>query len=172
MSEVTQKVKDLAGALITCAHSPFKEEDRAGLEAMTETRLSEFAASFSEPAKVETPAPAPASAAALTEDQWLATAPDSIRALVSRAKVEEKARHANLVGTLKTAQSHYTEDQLVAMPVEKLEELAAVLGAASVETPDFSGRVISAPASVAAVADHNKTFADALAARKAAAGRK
>lgn len=173
MSEVTQKVKDLAGALITCAHSPFKEEDRAGLEAMTETRLSEFAASFSEPAKVETPAPAPA-AAAQTEEQWLesAGAPASVRSLIARAKVEEKARHASLVGTLKTAQSHYNEDQLVAMPVEKLEELAAVLGTASAETPDFSGRVISAPASVAAVADHNKTFADAIAARKAAAGRK
>lgn len=172
MSEVTQKVKDLAGALITCAHSPFKEEDRAGLEAMSETRLSEFAATFSEPAKVETPAPAPA--AAQTEEQWLdsANAPASVRALIARAKVEEKARHASLVGTLKTAQSHYNEDQLVAMPVEKLEELAAVLGAASVETPDFSGRVISAPASVAAIADHNKTFNDAVAARRAASGRK
>lgn len=174
MSEVTQKVKDLAGALITCANSPFKEEDRAGLEAMSETRLSEFAETFSEPAKVETPAVEPAAAASMTEEQWLdnANAPASVRALIARAKVEEKARHASLVGSLKTAQSHYNEDQLVAMPVEKLEELSAVLGAASVETPDFSGRVISAPAKVAAVADHNKTFADAIAARKAASGRK
>lgn len=172
MSEVTQKVKDLAGALITCAHSPFKEEDRAGLEAMTETRLSEFAATFSEPAKVETPAPAPAAAAAQTEDQWLATAPDSIRALVSRAKVEEKARQAGLVSALKAAQSHYDETQLAAMSIDKLEELSAVLGTAAAEPQDFSGRVISAPASVSAIADHNKTFADAVAARKAASGRK
>lgn len=170
MSDVTQKVKDLAGALITCANSPFKEEDRAGLEAMTEARLAEFTATFSQPAK-ETAAPAPASASAQTEEQWLASAPDSIRALVGRAKVEEKARHAGLVAGLKTAQAHFSEEQLAAMDISRLEELSAVLGTAAAEPQDFSGRVISAPANVAALADHNKTFTDALAARRAA-GRK
>lgn len=177
MSEVTQKVKDLAGALITCANSPFKEEDRAGLEAMSETRLSEFVSTFSEPAKKEETATqtsnaSAAPAAAQSEEQWLATAPDSIRALVSRAKVEEKARHAGLVAALKTAQSHYNEDQLKGMDIARLEELSAVLGTASADSADFSGRVIAAPANAAAAVDHTKTFMDALAARRSAAGSK
>ena len=91
---------------------------------------------------------------------------------MSRAKVEEKARQAGLVSALKAAQSHYDETQLAAMSIDKLEELSAVLGTAAAEPQDFSGRVISAPASVSAIADHNKTFADAVAARKAASGRK
>lgn len=168
MSEVTQKVKDLAGALIACANSPFKEEDRSGLEAMTEVRLSELSEKFSK--AVET-APAAAAAVPLTEDQWLASAPAEIRALVSRAKVEEKVRHASLVATLKAAQTFYDETALAAMEIGRLEEMVNVLGtAAGVEkTIDHSARFISAPAAAStAPVDHTKSFMEAVAARRAA----
>ena len=162
--EVTQTVKDLAGRLIACEGSPFQEGDRAVLETMSEARLSEFASTFEKPA----PAPAPAAASAQTEEEWLKSAPASVRALVGRAQIEEKARNARLISVLKGAQSHYSEDQLKALSTERLDELASVLGIAGGLGPvDYSGAAMpAAAAGEYTPVDHTATALAALKARQ------
>lgn len=164
-----QKLKDLAGRLIACEASPFNEEDRAALEVMSEARLSTLVSEF-ESVKKETaqPVATPAGASTQTEEQWLASAPASVQAIVARAKVEEKAAHARLVNVLKGAQSHYTEEQLRAKSLDQLEELDAVLGASAEQPVSYGGRFMPEPAGAsdaAAVMDHSDSFAKALKSR-------
>lgn len=127
---------------------PFTEADRPALEAMTEERLTALAAMPSEepetPAQKKAREDAAAAAAGgqptpLTEEQYLAQAPQSVRDLVSRQKAADAARRTELVKTLKAAQGEYTEAELTAMPLEQLERLARATKAAVPEV-DYSLR--------------------------------
>lgn len=74
-----------------------------------------------------------------SEEDWLAVAPPAIRALLDRQKAQDNARRDELVESLKTAQSEYSEEELTAMEIPQLEKLAKI--AKLVEEPkDFSGR--------------------------------
>lgn len=92
----------------------------------------------------ETPAATPAlpvaaAAKPLTEAEYLAQAPETIRTLVAEKRAQDAARKLQLVTTLKTAQKEYTEAELTAMDVAQLERIARVASAAVPEI-DYSQR--------------------------------
>lgn len=72
-----------------------------------------------------------------TEEEYLAEAPESIRSIVAEHKARAAARRTELVGSLKTAQQAFTEEELSAMPTSHLEKLAAMASAKPVGR-DFS----------------------------------
>lgn len=84
------------------------------------------------PTAPSTPASASAATATatpMTEAEWLAQAPGTLRDAMQRAMAQEKARHAALVGGLKDrVNGAYTEQQLAAMGAGELEALAQVVG--------------------------------------------
>jgi hypothetical protein len=75
----------------------------------------------------------------LSEEEWLGSAPASIRDMVARHKAADARQKADLVGRLKTAQKVYTEAQLKTKSVEQLQEIAALVKV-EVPTTDFSGQ--------------------------------
>lgn len=76
----------------------------------------------------------PAPAKEKSEEEFLASAPESIRQIVSEHKAASAAKKDQLVAALKTAQSAYTEDELKALDIKSLEKLSAIT-----IKPDFSG---------------------------------
>ena len=145
-------------ALIESKVTPWTEADQSYLETQSDERLTALeahatdltataatAAKTDEALKVAETAVAEAKAASekvLSEDEYLAKAPESVKQIVASHKAAQASRHAALVGTLKTAQAEYTEDELKAMDVASLERLARVAKAQPEATPafDFSGR--------------------------------
>lgn len=81
----------------------------------------------------------------LTEEEWIKAAPKRLLSMIARQEASETARHAELVGALKAAQSEYTEDELKAFELPNLERMAKMV---KVPAPvvDFSGRGIARPA--------------------------
>jgi hypothetical protein len=87
-----------------------------------------------------------------TEEEFLAAAPDSIKAIVAEHKAAEAAKRTALISGLKAAQSVYTEDELKAMPTASLEKVSKLAEGAKPKT-DFS--VKGAPrAAASAEGDH------------------
>lgn len=78
------------------------------------------------PAAVTQPVVAAASTE-LTEAQFMAAAPTSLKRTLARAQAAETARKSFLSGRLKTAQTEYTEAQLSAMELDELERMARML---------------------------------------------
>lgn len=106
-----------------------------------------------------------------TEDEFLKTAPPSIRTLVERQKAADAKAKTELVAALKTAQSEFSEAELKAMEVDQLTRLAKVAKA----DVDFSGRGMPIPRKLEAddkndvYANPPDPYAEALKARAAAA---
>ena len=75
--------------------------------------------------------------ATMTEEEWLASAPPSIKTLVEKHKKDEADRKDDLVEILKTAQDAYNEEELKTLELSALEKLAKI---AKVDSPaiDFS----------------------------------
>lgn len=100
-------------------------------------------------APVATPAVVPAVATTevvakeketLTEEQFMAAAPASLKRTLARAQANETARKNFLAGRLKTAQTEYDEAALGKMDIDELERLARMLKVGGpVEAADFSG---------------------------------
>lgn len=143
------------------ASKAFAEDDRKALEAMSDAGLNALEAKFK--AQEEEPKPEDdkpgdvvaspvAKPAEMTEEEWLAQAPQSLRAMHAKFKAQESAQHTALVTTLKGAQEGYTEDELKAMSVDQLSKLAAAL---KVDEPtrDYSARNLSTGGGVAADLD-------------------
>lgn len=142
------------------AAGSFKEDDRKALEAMTDAGLAALEAKFK--AQEEEPKPEDeksdevvaqtAKPAEMTEEQWLAQAPQSLRAMHAKFKAAEVAQHTALVTSLKAAQSAYTEDELKSMSVDALSKLASAL---KVDEPtrDYSARNLSSGSGIAADLD-------------------
>lgn len=59
-----------------------------------------------------------------TEEEWLATAPPSVRSLVDGAKRQQEARRTYLLGQLKGKQDAYTEEELKTVAMDALERIA------------------------------------------------
>lgn len=174
---VTDKAKALATKLIACSAAPYQESDRATLEAWPEAALEnldkayEGAATHRAAAATATPGdppPAPQvpetpktpdtptnpAPKALTEAEWLASAPPSVRTLVSRAQAQDaqaKAFYVEQITKLQAAGA-YSAEKLNSMSVEELEPLARALNVQ--RKVDFSP--IGAPVSVAAGAADTK----------------
>jgi hypothetical protein len=81
-----------------------------------------------------------AAAAELTEEQFLASAPESIRSLIADKKAQDEATKTALVASLKAAQSEYTEDELSAMDIKSLERLSKVAKVDDAAPVNFIGR--------------------------------
>lgn len=114
------KAKELAAALIACGRSPFAESDAAALEAFGEARLAELIGKFQA-------APQPDAQEPLTEEGWMARAPEALRSMVGRFKAAEQAHRAALITSLVKAQQEFTAEQLTSKPTEELTALGRLL---------------------------------------------
>jgi hypothetical protein len=150
---------ELIAALVTDKFSGFKDGDEAILEAASDVRLEEFR-SASEGRKAELQARQrletehvqvaarlkvaedriKAGEQSLSEEEFLAKAPASIKSLVEAHKAEEAAYRASLISQLKDLGAN-TEDELKAKSTEDLKTLATY-ARVDVHVPDFSGRVM------------------------------
>ncbi|MCR4301806.1 MAG: hypothetical protein NUV51_09365 [Sulfuricaulis sp.] len=160
VEEDTMKA-DKIKALIECPCTGFTAADVKALEGFDEARLDAFVAegegrkklnddlkaaadakTAAETKAAEAEAKLKAAAEHVpTEDEYLKSAPVSIRTLVEERKAQDAATKTALVAQLKSA-SVLTEEQLNAKPLDELRTLAAF---AKVETPDFSGRGVPMP---------------------------
>lgn len=133
------KVTDLAGRLIAAKATPFTEAHRAHLEAMGEDVLDAMVKPLdaeepktSEPTAPTPPTPPPpptptALGAQLTEEQFLATAPQSVRDVIARAKAADSAHRTSLISALaEPAKGVFTPEQLAAKSTDDLVSLAAL----------------------------------------------
>jgi hypothetical protein len=155
--EVDMNKQERVKALIASPKSPFTACDQTMLEAASEERLvalEQHVKSLAEAeqqnaelgqrvtaAEAKVAEFAAAAAKPKTDDEWLASAPASVRALVDGAKAQEAARKAELVGALKTAQSEFNEEELNGMSVKELERISRVAGVKAAAAPvDFSAQ--------------------------------
>lgn len=76
----------------------------------------------------------------LTEDEFAARAPESIRALVADKRAADAAETTTLIATLKAASSAFSDEELAAKALGELRKLAAL---AKVDVPDYSGRGVA-----------------------------
>lgn len=143
-------------ALLGHKHNPLK--DKAALEAATEEGLKGLEAHVSSldekdaadkkvadaaaAAEKKTADEEAARAAAakppvkqLSEEEYLANAPQSIRDLVSRNKAADAAQKAEYIRTLKGAQTEFKEEELQKMSTEELGRLMRLAASSQV---DFS----------------------------------
>lgn len=124
-------------ALIACPKTPFTDADAAMLEGLSDERLDAYEAHFNKVEVGETKAKAEPTPAK-TEEQFLAEAPEPIRAIVAEHKAAQAAKKTALVATLMGAQDVYTEAELQALDTATLEKLAKIAKPAT--ATDFSGR--------------------------------
>jgi len=163
---------EMIATLIACKHSGFTEGDQAMLDNATDDRLEAFKVASEARMRTETDLKA-AAAKPLTEEEFMANAPESLRSLIARQQRQETAFKAELVAELKAAQEEYSETELSAMPIEQLQRMARV---ARIEVqPDFSGRglprVLSSKKEDDVYANPPDPYAADIERRRAAQGR-
>jgi hypothetical protein len=163
--EENMERKERIAALAAHAHNPVKSLKM--LEAATDEELGSLEQA-AEAAKTSAAAATEAAAAATkadtdlkaaqaritvleapkSEEEFLKSAPKSLRDMLNAAKAQTEAEHTALVDSLKTAQASFNEDELKAMDVPQLQKIAGLL---KVETPvaDFSGKGLPRAASSA-----------------------
>jgi hypothetical protein len=146
---------ELIAALVTDKYSGFKDGDESILETASDARLEEFRAaadaakaSVSTISKLETDnrnlgarlkvaeERLKTAEQAMSEDEFIAKAPPSIKALLDERKAEEDAVRSALVSCLKDLGAN-TEEELKKKSIPELQTLAKY---ARVEVPNFSGR--------------------------------
>jgi hypothetical protein len=124
-------------ALVGSEHCAIKTE--AALMAMSEAELTALEASVKTATDAaQATARAAQGAPAQTDEQWLKTAPASVRSLVESAQKREDTERTRLVAAIGKQTKVYTEAELKAMSVEQLTKLAAASGVEA-EAVDFSG---------------------------------
>lgn len=153
---VTDQVKSLVTSLIACAAAPFTEAQRAAMEQWPAETLTNLDTIYK---GLASPQPVTSAAAVSTEEQWLANAPPSIRALVSRQLAAEAQEKAVLVQTVTKLQGAgaFTVEQLNAKPNEELRTLAKALGA--VHAVDYS--VVGVPVPTVSAAAGGQGYPEA-----------
>lgn len=119
------------------------DEQLLALEANTKARAEKRAA---DQAELEGLRVAAAKPKTMTEEEFLAAAPESIRTLVADKKAQDAKRHDELVTALKAAQSEYSEEELKALELKTLERLGKI---ALAPKPDYSGKGVVAPRAAA-----------------------
>lgn len=142
-------------ALVTDKYSGFKDGDEAILEAASDARLDEFRAASderrvlaSDKSKLETDLTntkarltvaeerIKASEQSMSEEEFTARAPESIKALIADHKAEQDAKKAALVSALKSCGAD-SEEELKKKSIPELQTLAKY---ARVQVIDYSGR--------------------------------
>lgn len=173
-------------ALIDNPKVPFAAEDQSFLEGLSDERFSALEASVMTGASMDHKADhkadhedddmtdaekkdemKDAEAAKPSVAEFLAQFPE-IEAIVAKHKAAEAAKRGALISGLAGKQSAFTEPELVAMPTEQLEKIAALANVAPA-TVDYSGMGAPRGASQhASVVEPPDPWAAALAARKGA----
>jgi hypothetical protein len=147
-------------ALLKNEHNPIK--DLKALEANTDEGLRMLEVHCENAAKLKVAADklqadkdaaeAKLKAAAekqLTEEEFLKTAPESIRTLVADKKAQDAAHKTALIATLKVAaKGVYSDEELAGKTIDELTKLTQL---AKVDAPatDYSGRAIPTPRAAA-----------------------
>ena len=154
-------MKDTTKAFIANSKGKFTDADATWLDTVPETHLQALQA-------VETPVtPVVDSVVPQSEEEFLQTAPESVKAIVADHKAAQVKAKTALVGQLKSAQAEFNEAELNSMSVTELSRMARLV---QIEPEaDFSGRgVVRAAASSEADVFSNPPdgYALALAARK------
>lgn len=138
-NEMDEAKKARIEALINSKKLGFTADDMEYLGTLSDERLAQLEASVQEPEPTPEPEPEPtpepepqAEPGAQTEEEmeaaFMASAPQSIKDMVARAKAEEQKKRDSLVSVLKGAQKAYTEEELRAMGIDDLEKLIQVAG--------------------------------------------
>ncbi len=152
--EKAQKAEIIA-ALVTDRYSGFKDADQAMLETASDARLEEFRAAADRArladanlnnlqkdltntnARLKVAEDRlKASEQTLSEDEFIARAPASIKTLLDAHKAQEEQHRAGLISRLKECGAN-TEAELKAKSTDDLETLAAY---AQIRVPDYSGQ--------------------------------
>jgi hypothetical protein len=150
---------ELIAALVTDKHSGFKDGDEAILEAASDARLEEFRSVADahkaisgvvtrlETENRNTSARVKvledklrAAESPMTEDDFRAKAPESIKGILEQYKAEEDAVRASLVSQLKDLGGHSEED----LKKKSTDDLRMLASYARVTVPDFSGIGVAA----------------------------
>lgn len=137
------RVLALIASLKVNGKALFEATDEAHLMTLSEERLKALEGQVAAPAEPP-PAPvvAPASPKPLTEDEYLAQAPASVKAIVAEHKAASAKRRTDLVGQITTAAASkdlYTPAELEGKELSELEKIAK-LATASAPKVDNSGR--------------------------------
>lgn len=144
---------ELIASLITDKFSGFNDGDTAMLEVCSDARLEDFRVA-ADARKTEAAAHTKleaehrqaaarikvqddrlrAAEQGMTEEEWIAKAPEKFKRILERDKVVEDTYRSSIVVQLKDLGAH-TEEELKKMPTEQLEVLAKY---AHITVPDFS----------------------------------
>lgn len=138
---MSKTLKALVGRLIINEDTPFTGDHEETLLAMPEDTLKALEDKYNEePFIAPEPEPEPEP---MTEDEWMDTAPPSIREMVRRYQDEESERRNLLINSLARAQNQFTKKQLESKSTEDLE---ALCGLCKINAPkrDYSGRGLAA----------------------------
>jgi hypothetical protein len=107
------------------------EDHAAKLDADQKVAKDALDAAKAEAATATTALKAAEAAAAapkeLSEADWMKSAPTALRTMLEKHKLADAKAHETLVTSLKTAQKVHTEEALKALPLERLQEIAALL---------------------------------------------
>lgn len=138
MKIATDRVK----ALIAKKTNAFTDTDISFLEGLPEDRFKALESFEPEVVEkvVEKEVVKEVVATPKTEEEYLASAPDSIRTIVTEHKAAQAAKRTAAVSRLKTAQSAFTEADLNAMPIDQLLKLDQAIPRPRGEVVDFSVR--------------------------------
>jgi hypothetical protein len=117
MAQPTEAVKALVSALITNAQTPWTDEDRPALEAMSATQLARLQ-----------PQAAQTAAEPQTLDQAIATLPAQFREPVGTLAREHAARKDAAIAVLVANKAPLSEGTLKGMSLDELEGLVAMAG--------------------------------------------
>lgn len=130
-------------SLTECSCSGFTAADIKTLESFPDALLTAQVTAMKTAQETETKLKAASEKKSQTDEEFYASAPASVRALIDKAKSSEEARKNELVEALKTAQDVYDETKLKALGVERLEEIAKLVGVDLTNTAvDFGGRPV------------------------------
>ena len=136
---MTEKQKTLIGRLLKAKGTPFTDEDNDTLAQFSEARLQSMCECID--AKPDEPAPEkkPDEKPELTEEQFMAQAPEALRRVLERARVAEQIERAQHLAELKAGQTTFTLEELNTKTTEELGKIAAILKSNTVAR-DYSGQ--------------------------------
>jgi hypothetical protein len=133
--DIDMKKQDRIKALMAHPNNPVKDQEV--LEALEDsvfealeahaTKLDADQKVAQEQAAALKAAEAAAAPKELTEEELMKAAPAALRTMIERHKAADAQAHATLVTSLKTAQKVHSEEALKALPLERLQEIAALL---------------------------------------------
>jgi hypothetical protein len=137
VKEDVLNLKDRVKAIIASGKTCFTEDDAPVLEQLSEDRIKSLEDRITEPEPEPAPVaePEPVSATPMTEEEWMAAAPASIKQILDDHQAQQASERKDLLTQLEAAKSPFTKDELESKPNSELRKLAAMV----VKPKDFGG---------------------------------